>query len=275
MSPSVLRFCDEYDEMLKKYSNLALNDAKVFEIGFGTRAEIMIGLASLGVDAYGVDLDAPMLKGSPREVWEMYRKNGVERAVKSFVRFFLFDKFWRRRLDTELHRRGRSLVIPRERLLVQDAASVEWPDHSIDLITSESVFEHITLESLEPLLVKISRWLKPTGLALIRPDVFTGISGGHLLEWLDLRENRPRLSEPWEHLRKRRYHGNVYLNELTRADYRRLFSQHFQVLEERVANPELSRVFYTPEVAEDLKEYGEDEIFSNGVQFVLKPRFAA
>ena len=48
VSPSVLRYCDEYDEMLKKYSGLALKDAKVFEIGFGTRAEIMIGLVSLG-----------------------------------------------------------------------------------------------------------------------------------------------------------------------------------------------------------------------------------
>jgi len=273
--PPVLRFCDEYDGLMRKYANLALKDAKVFEIGFGTRAGIMTALVSLGVDAYAVDLDAPVLRGTPRELSEMYRKNGVERVVKSFVRFHAFDWVWRRRLKQELERRGRSLLLPEGRLLVRDAASVNWLDRSLDLICSESVFEHIPIPSLEPLLAKMARWLKSSGLALIRPDVFTGISGGHLLEWFDLREHRPRRSEPWEHLRKRRFHGNVYLNELTRADYRRMFSQHFEIIEENVVDPDQGRQFYTPEVAAELKQYGEDEIFSNGVQFVLRAKPSA
>ncbi len=270
--PNVLRFCDEYDALLRKYANLELKDAKVFEIGFGTRAGIMTALISLGVDAYGIDLDAPMLKGTPRELSAMYRKNGLERVAKSFIRFYAFDWVWRRRLSKELERRGRSLTMPENRLFVRDAASVTWPDRSLDLICSESVFEHIPLASLDILLAKMVRWLKPAGLALIRPDVFTGISGGHMLEWFDLSERRRRRSEPWEHLRKRRYHGNVYLNELTRADYRRLFSQHFEIIEENVVDPDQGRQFYTREVAEELKRYGEDELFSNGVQFVLRAK---
>ncbi len=152
---------------------------------------------------------------------------------------------------------------------------MNWLDESLDLICSESVFEHIPIPSLEPLLAKMARWLKPSGLALIRPDIFTGISGGHLLEWFDLREHRRRRSEPWEHLRKRRFHGNVYLNELTRADYRRMFSQHFESLEENVVDPDQGRTFYTPEVAADLKQYGEKSSFSNGVQFVLRAKRSA
>src|SRR5262249_16771969 len=132
--------------------------------------------------------------------------------------------------------------------------------------------EHIPVPSLEALVAKMARWLKPTGLALIRPDIFTGISGGHLLEWFDLSDHRSRRSEPWEHLRKKRFRGNVYLNQLTRAHYRRLFSRHFDIIEERVADPDQGRRFYTPEVAEELKAYGEDELFSNGVQFVLRTR---
>jgi len=272
--PAVLRFCDEYDGLLRKYANLTLRNAKVFEIGFGTRAGIMTALVSLGVDARGVDLDAPFLRGTPSELFEMCRKNGIERMMKSFIRFYAFDWVWRRRLRRELERRGSTLRTPDGRLIVQDAATVNMPDHSLDLICSESVFEHIPIRSLEPLLANMAKWLKPTGIALIRPDVFTGISGGHLLEWFDLRESRRRRSEPWEHLRKRRFHGNVYLNELTRADYRRLFSQNFEIIEERVVDPDQGRQFYTPEVAADLKQYGNDEIFSNGVQFVLRPKLS-
>src|SRR5436853_1360166 len=112
----------------------------------------------------------------------MYRRNGLERAVKSAVRFVLFDFLWRASLRKSLARRGAKLVLPnKSRLLVQDAASINWPDHSFDLITSESVFEHMQISSLQVLVAKIARWLKPNGIALIRPDVFTGISGGHLM----------------------------------------------------------------------------------------------
>jgi hypothetical protein len=272
----ILRLCDEYDALLTRYSGLRLMQARTFEIGFGTRAGIMIALTSLGADAYGVDLDVPLLAGNRAELLAMYRKNGLERAIKSVIRFTLFDFFWRSSLGKGLSQRGSQLVMPaKDRLLVQDAAMTDWPDHSFDLITSESVFEHIPLPSLKVLVGKMCRWLKPSGIALIRPDVFTGISGGHLLEWFDLDPRRRRNSEPWEHLRKRRYHGNVYLNELCRADYRRLFSDHFQILEETVTNPNQGRAFLSDEVAEDLKSYDDDELFSNGVSFVLRPKISS
>jgi SAM-dependent methyltransferase len=269
----ILQICDEYDALLTRYSGSRLSQAKTFEIGFGTRAGIMIVLTSLGADAYGVDLDVPLLGGSPAELLEMYRRNGLERASKSAIRFVLFDFFWKASLAKSLARRGAKLTMPAtSRLLVRDAASVDWPERSFDLITSESVFEHIQVPSLKILVAKMSRWLKPGGLALIRPDVFTGISGGHLMEWFDLNPRRRRKSEPWEHLRKRRYRGNVYLNELHRTDYRQLFSEHFEILEETVRYPDQGREFLTPEVACDLASYDEGELFSNGVMYVLRPK---
>jgi hypothetical protein len=288
--PSVFHRFDQYDQLLRKYSNLELEKAKVFEIGFGQRAGRMIALVSLGIDAVGVDLDVPLLKGTPREIYQIYRRNGLERLIKSLIRFFSFDLIWRRRLSRELQRKGCKLVLPTNRLLAQDAATVELPNSSFDLIISESVFEHIPLSSLKPLITKMRHLLKPTGLALIRPDIFTGISGGHLVEWFRVdattaQRNSPghqhrwpavgerrRRSEPWEHLRKKRFRANVYLNELARADYRRLFSEHFEIVEEQVTKPDLGREFLSPEVAEELKDYGDDELFSNGVLFVLRPK---
>jgi hypothetical protein len=282
--PTVFNSFDEYDQLLKEYSNVELEKAKVLEIGFGQRAGRMIALVSLGIDAFGVDLDAPLLKGTPKEIYQIYRKNGLERLLKSLIRFVSFDLMWRRNLRRELHRRGRKLVLPTDRLLVQDAATVDLPMFGFDLIISESVFEHIPVSSLKPLIAKLKYLLKPTGLALIRPDIFTGISGGHLVEWFRIdaktqRKNsnghlemRLRRSEPWEHLRKKRFRANVYLNELMRADYRRLFSEHFEILEERVTKPDLGREYLSPELAEELKGYSDEELFSNGVLFVLRPK---
>ncbi len=85
-------------------------------------------------------------------------------------------------------------------------------------------------------------------------------------------DRRLRRSEPWEHLRRKRFRANVYLNELMRADYRRLFSQHFEIVEERVTKPDLGREYLSPEVAEELKRYSDEELFSNGVLFVLRPK---
>lgn len=288
--PTVFHSFDEYDQLLKTYSNVELEKAKVLEIGFGQRAARMIALASLGIDAFGVDLDAPLLKGTPKEIYQIYRKNGLERLLKSLIRFVSFDLMWRRNLRRELRRRGRKLLLPTNRLLVQDAATVDLPKFAFDLVISESVFEHIPVSSLVALIAKMKYLLKPTGLALIRPDIFTGISGGHLVEWfrIDARKQRKnpnghldkrldlgkrlRRSEPWEHLRKKRFRANVYLNELMRTDYRRLFSEHFEILEERVTKPDLGREYLSPEVAEELKGYGDDELFSNGVLFVLRPK---
>ncbi len=64
-------------------------------------------------------------------------------------------------------------------------------------------------------------WNPPVS-ALIRPNVFTGITGGHLVEWNRAAIREPparRRSEPWEHLRGRRWRANTYLNEMTLAQY--------------------------------------------------------
>lgn len=63
-----------------------------------------------------------------------------------------------------------------------------------------------------------------------------------------------------------------YLNGLTRAQYRELFSEDFEILEEHVRYPNLGSQYLTENVAAELSGFGEEELFSNQVQFVLKPR---
>ncbi len=266
---------EHYNQLLLQYSHQSIEKAKVFEIGFGARPNRLIALTSIGIDAYGVDLDMPLLRGTLREFIEIYKKNGTERFLKSLVRFILFDQGERRSLAQEIKNHGYELEIHENRFIVDDAANVEIQPQSLDLIFSEDVFEHISLSSLEKLIPKMAKWLKPDGLALIRPNIFTGILGGHLAEWFaHTLKNRsmPRKSEPWEHLRKKRYQANTYLNQLSRADYRNLFSSSFEILEERVKNPNLGKEYLSPEVLEELKGYTDEELFSNQVLFVLKPK---
>ena len=148
--------------------------------------------------------------------------------------------------------------------------------NSLDLIISEDVFEHIPTSTLNQIIPRLRKWLKPDGLALIRPNIFTGITGGHLGEWsvhnVMNNPNINRKSEPWEHLRKNRFKSLSYLNELKRSDYRRIFNTNFKILEEIVSNPFLGKKFYSPDVEREIKLIGEDEIFSNQVLFILKPK---
>jgi len=264
---------DEYDELLTKHAGRSLAQAKVFEIGYGARPYRLLALQSI-TDASGVDAEAPIIDGRAKEWLEVLRRNGVERLAKSLVRHTLFDRDERTLLRQELARRGTELRWEKDRFLVADAASLRLEPGSLDLVTSEDVFEHIPRASLERICAGMAGWLKPTGLALIRPNVYTGITGGHHLDWNRRSFTVPGVSRetpPWAHLRGLAAAANTYLNHLSLADYRALFATHFEILEERVVDPSLGREYLTPDVAQDLTDWSEEELFSNQVLFVLRP----
>ncbi|WP_235276575.1 class I SAM-dependent methyltransferase [Methylacidiphilum kamchatkense] len=266
---------DEYNELLFKFTGKTIENSRVFEIGFGARPLRMALLQSYGAHVKGVDLDIPFLHGKFSEIIRIWKQNGSERAIKSFIRYYLFDLSERNTLAKaiELHGKKMNFSFSNENLFFCDASELEFQPNSFDLIISEDVFEHITMPSLLKLIPKIAHWLDSNGLALIRPNIYTGISGGHLTEWFPSTVNCEikRKSEPWEHLRKNRFRPNTFLNKLSRKDYRALFSQRFCILEERVKYPYLGKKWLTPEIQHELREYSEDELFSNTVLFVLKP----
>ncbi|MDA0239006.1 MAG: class I SAM-dependent methyltransferase [Proteobacteria bacterium] len=172
--------------------------------------------------------------------------------------------------------RIRSRRIPVEKMIVSNAGDPAfWKSLGgpVDLIVSEDVFEHIPVEDLDVVVAEMRASLSPGGLALIRPMIYSGISGGHQLEWYShlAGKTMQRDTEPWEHLRRDRYPANTYLNKMLRRDYRALFSKHFDILEEREKQPDLGRNQMTPEIRAELADYPDDELFSNNVMFVLKP----
>lgn len=266
---------EEYAAWLSDLTGRHLGQSRVLEIGYGARPWRLVALMSMGVQVIGVDAEVPFLSAGWGEIRAALRINGMERVAKSLVRHRLVDKREKAALARELAGHGHALHIERSRFLVSDAALLDFPDGAFDLIYSEDVFEHIPRPSLEALVPKMARWLRPGGLGLIRPNVFTGILGGHLAEWTYASVLNPpphRRETPWEHLRSRRFPPNTYLNELPRSAYRELFSRQFDIVSEVVSFPDFGRNYLTGEVAEDLAAYPEEELFSNRVLFVLRPR---
>jgi len=204
------------------------------------------------------------------------RQNGPERAIKSILRYCISDiRHWRQ-MASDFGRRGRKFSIPKDRLTTADAASESfWAESgSFNFIYSEDVFEHIPREHLNSLAEQMASALRPNGLALIRPMVFTGICGGHHLEWFPHTLDQPinRRTEPWEHLRQNRFPANTYLNRLTRREYVKIFERHFRILENEAMEPNRGERFMTSQIRAELHDYSDDELFSNSVRFVLEPK---
>ena len=267
---------EDYDRQLLRYTGRGLKNAVVLEIGYGARPNRLFITHSFGADVTGIDLDAPLITGRLTEIIDIWRRNGLERVVKSVGRFGCFDLVEPGiSCPDALRKRGIKLCFDRERLMVGDAADLVLAPESLDLVYSEDVFEHMPEQSLKRLLPNLASWIGRKGICLIRPNVFTGITGGHLTDWFsaaDVDSVRRRRAEPWEHLRRKRFSPNTFLNGIKRARYRQLFLEHFEILEENVRYPDLGKSHLTPEVAKELAEFGEDELFSNQVQFVLKAR---
>ena len=263
-----------YRSIYERFSDRSFEGANVLEIGFGARPLKLMAYMSMGIDIRGIDLDMPMLSFSLRKLFQILRRNGLERAIKTAARSMLFD--WRERdaLKAALRRRGYEFRIEREGILTGDAATFDYGDKSIDFVYSESVFEHIPEQSIEKVMERIAKSLSVDGVAVITPDIFTGITGGHLVEWYGhtISQDFPRKSEPWEHLRKQRFTANTYLNRLSRLDYRRMFGQHFEILEENELRPDMGRRWLTASVKADLPQWSEEDLLSNRVQFVLRLR---
>ena len=270
----ILEQVEGYRSTYERLTGRSFAEARVFEIGYGAQPFRIIALMSMGIHVRGIDLDMPMLRFNPLKLTKICARNGFERALKTCMRSLLFDRRDYADLKAALKSRGYPLRINKGDLLVGDAATFDFGNESLDLVYSQDVFEHIPATDLETIMARLAPRLAPHSLALITPNVFTGITGGHLPEWYWDSEDivSPRRSEPWEHLRKKRYKANTYLNGLARKDYRKLFSRHFDILEENVQAPDLGRHRLTPDLRAELAQWDDEELFSNTVQFVLRPK---
>lgn len=265
---------ENYKTAARFYGGFELSEAVTFEIGCGQRPYRLFLLVAEGINAHAVDLDKVTMGMSLSEFIGSLSSNGLERSVKTLLRSVLFDGADNRAFRKFLsERRASPFEWPIDRIKHGSAAEANcWPSDQVDFVYSEDVFEHIPPQILPAVCEQMSMRMSRRGIAWVKPLVFTGIQGGHAVDWYTVDEGRVRDCQPWDHLRQRKFPANTYLNQLRRADYRLLFSEWFDILEERVVQPDLGRNFMTPEIREELSEYTDEDLFSNGVVFVLKPK---
>jgi hypothetical protein len=252
------------------------SQARILEIGYGQRPFRILMLHSLGYHVQGIDADQPLYQPTLSGVISLFKSNGTLRAMKSLARRIVFDPSEYRKLAEFISvRYGRPLSFNPKALFVGDAA-----DHAVwsrlgglfDFIYSEDVFEHIPRQSLSRVVSMMSQAMTDDGIAVVTPMVFTGICGGHEPGWYPHQVDDPTVSRgpAWGHLTDESVPADTNLNRLTRQEFRLLFQDHFEVVHEFPTLGDIGRNYLTPERQRRLKDFGDDELFSNSVRFALR-----
>ena len=261
-----------YGELYESITGRSFRNARIFEVGYGARPLRLMMLVSMQLDASGIDLDQPTLNFDAAELRQTLRRNGFRRLLKTAVRSLLFDGHERSVMEALLAEEGHRLRIDPQRFRVGDVSHCELDTESLDLVYSEDVFEHIPGENIDTICATLARALRPGGLALISPLVHTSIQGGHLVEWYGVGQDTRsrRRSEPWEHLRKKRYQADCYLNEWRLNDYRSAFSRHFDIVSVHSLLPDLGKAWLNDAVRAELHAYDPEELLGSKWRFVLR-----
>ncbi len=198
----------------------ALGGSRLLEIGCGGRAGATLLHHTCGARITGIDFD--IVGFGFRTRFAELRENGVERAAKTLLRQFAFDRAYYDELANLL---GRPLRFDAD-LRRMDARKLALPDDEFDLVYSNWVFEHI--DGIDEAAREIARVLKPSGKAWLDIHLFPCLSGGHVLSWREP-SHPPRTPPPWDHLRARTQPADTYLNELSASDYLEVFRRYFTV----------------------------------------------
>jgi SAM-dependent methyltransferase len=248
-------------------------DSRVLEIGFGPRPQRAFALTGYFGEVIAVDLDAPVL--GLGDLQRVFLRNGIERGVKSLARHLLFDARQWKEFHHAMRRCNPRYRPEAARLVVGNAgAHATWDQFggAIDIVFSTDVFEHVPRPDLAVLLETIRARLTPGGIVVTRPVVYTGIAGGHAVQWYP--QNVDRQTDgttAWQHLLNPDFAINTYLNKLGRSDFARIFADAgFEIVGDRAEFGRLGERFMTDAKRAALAAYDDYELYSNRVEFLLR-----
>ena len=253
-----------------------LREAVVFEIGYGPRPYRLLALRAMGVDVRGVDAEVPVLSGRPSELRAAYAANGLERLTKSLVRRAMFD--WRENLAFHRALRaaglacrassvsGCSLPTRRSSSCVLAARSrllrgrIRTPASRRDqcAASSNGCLAEARRAGADP-SQRVHGHYRRASVEWNRRSLLTG-------------HPRERRTGPWDHLLVEGFRPtptSTASAEPNTADGSPNISRSWP---RRSTLPDLGREFLTGPLRERLADYPEDELFSNEVRFVLRPR---
>jgi SAM-dependent methyltransferase len=247
-------------------------ESTIVEIGFGARPEMAFAMTAFFKKVVAIDLDAPLL--SMADLPAIFRKNGLERGLKSACRHLLFDTRGWKAFHRTLKGKLSGYNPDRVNFVIGNAGTEStWENiGQVDLIFSQDVFEHIAINDLRLVMAEIRKHIAPGGFVMTTPNVYTGIGGGHDTKWYFHRVDLNRSAGAWGHLMDSNFKTNTYLNKMTRREYCALFEETgFKVLRDEQLLGRVGEKHLTEEKRKALSAYDDYELFSNRVKFWLEP----
>ena len=144
------------------------------------------------------------------------------------------------------------------KLVCGDVSTLPFLDEYFDLVVSANAFEHFL--DVPAVVAELRRVLRPGGLVWVSIHLFTCLSGGHNVNWVEgPLHTLPTSMDPWDHLRQRRIPFSVPLNEWPRDQYLEAFSRYFRILKHYCTAREGEELL-TPDLGTLLSAYSRDDL---------------
>jgi ubiquinone/menaquinone biosynthesis C-methylase UbiE len=226
---SVIDFHKQLSEIIKTHVKVEVKEAKILDVGCGQTATQTALFKADGADIIGIDMEVPTYKMNLKSFIQVIQTNGIERAIKSLLRHFLFDR--RFFLDLSL-KYEKNIPLDQLDIRLMSAVNLLFRDNYFDFIYSAWAFEHI--DNIPGAIREINRVLKPTGIAWIGVHLFPSLSGGHHLDWIWPDKSPSSKVPAWDHLLDNKYPVNTYLNRFRLKQYREIFHEYMDVVDEKL-----------------------------------------
>lgn len=242
----------------ERYVPIPAGKADILEIGCGQRAVQTLLFHTDGAEVTGIDLQIPTYRMNLPVFLRILRRSGFERALKSFTRHLFFDRHYFSEVSKTY---GKPVRFDGADIRVMDATRMPFDSGSFDFIFSRSVLEHV--DDVAAAAREINRLLRPDGISVLFIHLFPCLSGGHCHAWGHPDPSSPPGVPPWDHLRDQRFPADSYLNRLTIGQYRRIFRDAMEVVEEETFVE--GEAFLTREIEEELaaKGYTREDLLTS------------
>lgn len=244
-----------------------LEGLRVLDLGCGKSYWLTLLLASAGARVTGADTEVVAPGLGLAKYAGIVRRNGVERALRTFVWEILFARPYYRELA-----RLSPFPLRFEDLDLRpiDGPRLPLADGEIDLVVSHEVLEHVA--DPQALVDELARVMQPQGRTYLYVHNWASISGGHHIAWKYPDTEPSRVVPPWDHLRENRHpYVPSHLNRLREHEWRRLFERRFVILD-WFPTAEEGRALLTNDIRAELADYSERELLTKGFVIVARPR---